>query len=433
MSQSLKDLFISMEDDALFDTELVVSPDETVEQEIAETAEAFAESEQGSDDVQELGDISEGLESIVASMEACMEDGGLTPQAALFMQHAVNGYTRRLGLSASSITPSMESFGGASGQAAATTISMEGVGETLKKIWLAIKNAVSKAIQAVRNFFAKIFGGVAKLKQRSDALKKAVNDLTDDKGGKMKVPNANTLRYKGKADIASIVAGLKATKSMGDGIYGGVVEAAKGFYTQAVNKVLNRADMNETGSDLIKSELESLVKGTLEVFNKTTNVSNVISGDAVFKASSTGDAEKGSNTGDSVPALVKGYGFKAVDDSGTEIDAPKKGDLQAVLSGVDALLTQMEGKKASLEGLSKAREEALKATERKVEGWASKLKEGGKQAIAGLIMRKVNMDVTRPVNQFYSHEFNVARAGLALVDRGVSSHKKGPADDKKKK
>ena len=170
MSTSLKSLFISMEDDELFDTELVVSPDDTVEQEIAETAEAYAESEQGSDDVTELGDISEGLESIVASMEAAMEDGGLSPQAALFMQHAVNGYTRRLGLDAASITPSMESFGGASGQAAATTISMEGVGETLKKIWVAIKNAVSKAIQAVRNFFAKIFGGVAKLKQRSDCL-----------------------------------------------------------------------------------------------------------------------------------------------------------------------------------------------------------------------------------------------------------------------
>ena len=430
MSTSLKSLFISMEDDELFDTELVVSPDETVEQEIAETAEAYGEAEQGSDDVTELGDISEGLESIVASMEAAMEDGGLSPQAALFMQHAVNGYTRRLGLDASQITPSMESFGGASGQAAATTISMEGVGETLKKIWVAIKNAVSKAIAAVRNFFAKIFGGVAKLKQRSDALKKAVADISEEKGGKMKVPSANTLRYKGKADLGSILAGLKATKAMGDGVYGNVVEAAKGFYSQAVSKVLGRADLDSTGSDAIKGELETMVKGTLEVYNKVINVTNVVSGDAVFKSSSTGNAEKGTDTGDSVPALVKGYGFKSVDDSGTEIDAPKKAELSNILSAVDALLVQMEGKKAALEGLSKAREEALKATERKVEGWASKLKEGGKQAVAGLIMRKVNMDVTRPVNQFYSHEFNVVRAGLALVDRGVAAHKKGPEKDK---
>lgn len=421
---SLKGLFASLEDDALFDTELVVSPDDTVEQEIAETAEAFGEAEQGGDDVIELGEISEGLESIVASMEACMEDGGLTPQAALFMQHAVNGYTQRLGLSASAITPSMESFGGASGQAAATTISMEGIGETLKKIWMAIKNAVSKAIAAVRNFFAKIFGGVAKLKQRADALEKAVSELSADGKGKMKVPSANTLRFKGKANTGDIINGLKATKKMGDSVYGEVVTQAQGFYKQAVDKVLNRADLNDGAEAEIKSALGKAEGDIHTVYAKVTNVTNVVSGDAVFKASHTGNAEAGAQSGSTVPALVKGYGFKAVDDAGHEIDVPKKAELQSILSEVKGLIAQMESKKASLEGLSKAREEALKATETKVNTWASKAKEGAKQGLAGLIMRKVNMDVTRPVNQFYSHEFNVVRAALGLVDRGVSASKK---------
>lgn len=431
MSTSLRNLFVSMEDDALFDTELVVSPDQTVEQEIAETAESFSEAEQGSDDVQELGDISEGLESIVASMEACMEDGGLTPQAALFMQHAVNGYTRRLGLSASSITPSMESFGGASGQAAATTISMEGVAETLKKIWVAIKNAVSKAIQAVKNFFAKIFGGVAKLKSRADALKKAVGELSADGKGKMKVPNANTLRFKGKANTGDIINGLKATNKLGAETYGQVLETANLYYKIAVDKVLNRAELNDAAEAEVKAALGKAQEDAHKVFEKVTAVSNVCSGDAVFRVTATSNGEKGAQSGLSVPSLVKGYGFKAVDDGGVEIDVPKKAELSSILSEVDGLISQMEGKKASLEGLSKAREDALKATERKVEGWASKMKEGGKQALAGLIMRKVNMDVTRPVNQFYSHEFNVVRAALALVDRGVSASKKGGDGDKK--
>ncbi|MNU54533.1 phiKZ-like phage internal head protein [compost metagenome] len=430
MSTSLRQLFVSMEDDTLNETDLVVSPDETVEQEIADTAESFAEAEQGSDDVQELGEISEGLESIVLSMESAMQDGGLNPQAALFMQHAVQGYTRRLGLHASQITPSLESFGGASGQAAATTISMEGIGETLKKIWVAIKNAVSKAIQAVKNFFAKIFGGVAKLKTRSDALKKAVAELEKEEGDKMNVPNANTLRYKGKADIGSIVAGLKATKAQGESIYGNVVQMASGFYSQAVAKVLNRGELNDEGEAEIKKALEEAGAPLHTVFEKMTQVTNVCSGDAVFRTSGTTNVEKDSQSGVTVPALVKGYGFKAIDDAHTEIDAPKKQELLSVLSEADGLIAQMEGKKKSLEGLSKAREDALKATERKVEGWAAKLKEGGKQALAGLIMRKVNMDVTRPVNQFYSHEFNVVRAALALVDRGVAAHKKGPGKKK---
>lgn len=431
MSSSLRSLFISMEDDTLNETDLVVSPDETVEQEIADTADSFAESEQASGDADELGEISEGLESIVLSMESAMQDGGLSPQAAIFMQHAVAGYTRRLGVPASAVTPSLESFGGASGQAAATTISMEGVKETLKKIWLAIKNAVSKAIQAVKNFFAKLFGGVAKLKTRSDALKKAVQELEKEDGGKMNVPNANTLRFKGKADISSILAGLKATKGMGDEVYGGVVQSAQMFYTLAVSKVLNRDDLNEAGEEHIKSELEAASKPAIEVFKKVTMVTNVVSGDAVFKTTASENAEHGARSGISVPSLVKGYGFKAIDDAHTEIDAPKKAQLLSVLSEVDGLIAQMEGKKKSLEGLSKAREDALKATERKVDGWAAKLKEGAKSALAGLIMRKVNMDVTRPVNQYYSHEFNVVRAALALVDRGIAAHKKGPSKDKK--
>jgi hypothetical protein len=429
MSTSLRQLFVSMEDDTLNETDLVVSPDETVEAEIADTAESFAEAEQGSDDVQELGDISEGLESIVLSMESAMEDGGLNPQAALFMQHAVQGYTRRLGLQASAITPSLESFGGASGQAAATTISMEGVKETLKKIWLAIKNAVSKAIQAVKNFFAKIFGGVAKLKSRADALEKAVGELSGDGKGKMKVPNANTLRWKGKADIGAIVNGLKATKKEGDDIYGGVVGAAQMYYKVAVDKVLNRGELNDAAEAEVKAALGKAQEDLHVVYAKVTQVGNVVSGDAVFKTTAVADGEKGANSSLGVPSLVKGYGFKAVDDSATEIQTPKKAELQSVLSEVKGLIAQMEGKKASLEGLGKAREEALKATERKVDGWAAKMKEGGKQALAGLIMRKVNMDVTRPVNQFYSHQFNVVRAALALVDRGVSASKKGGDGD----
>lgn len=430
MSTSLRQLFVSMEDDTLNETDLVVSPDETVEQEIADTAESFSEAEQGSDDASELGEISEGLESIMISMESAMQDGGLNPQAALFMQHAVQGYTRRLGLQASQITPSLESFGGASGQAAATTISMEGIGETLKKIWVAIKNAVSKAIQAVKNFFAKIFGGVAKLKTRSDALKKSVAELDKEEGGSMNVPNANTLRFKGKADIGSILAGLKATKAEGDTVYTGVVASAQTYYSMAVAKVLNRADLNEAGEEAIQNDLEAAAKDAHEVYKKITAVGNVCSGDATFKVTGTGDKEHGARSSLSVPTLVKGYGFKAIDDAHTEISAPKKQELLSVLSEVDGLLSQMESKKKNLEGLSKAREEALKATERKVDGWASKMKEGGKQALAGLIMRKVNLDVTRPVNQFYSHQFAVVRAALALVDRAIGANKKAP--EKKK-
>jgi len=424
---SLKQLFISMEDEATNETELVVSADDTLEIEIADAGEAEAEFEEQGDNVEELGEISEGLESILISMESAMQDGGLNPQAALFMQHAVQAHVGRLGLEASDVTPSMESFGGASGQAAATTISMEGIGETLKKIWQAIKNAVSKAIQAIKNFFAKIFGGVGKLKSRHEALKKAVKEIKEEKGDKIKVPNANTLRYKGKADMSSIIAGLNATLSVGSAEIKGLIDSAVDFYDSRVPQLLNRAETNDFAREELQKALTEATDGVEKVFEKVASVGNVMSGDAVIRSEGTKSMEKGTDAGLSAPKLVKGYGFKAVDDAGTEIAAPSKADLQKVLDLSGKLIAQLEEKKKPLEKLTASREKALKATETKVEGWTKKIKESAKQAGASMVMRKANFDISRCVNQVYSHEFNVVRAALALVDRGVAAHKAGPA------
>jgi len=151
-----------------------------------------------------------------------------------------------------------------------------------------------------------------------------------------------------------------------------------------------------------------------------------MSGDAVLRIEGTKSMEKGSDTNVSAPKLVKGYGFKAVDDAGTEIAAPSKAELQKVLDVTGKIIAQLEDKKKPLEKLTAAREKALKATETKVEGWTKKIKESAKQAAASMIMRNANFDISRAVNQVYSHEFNVVRAALALVDRGVAAHKAGP-------
>lgn len=424
---SLKQLFISMEDEATNETELVVSADDTLEIEIADAAEAEGKIEEQGDNVEELGEISEGLESILISMESAMQDGGLNPQAALFMQHAVQAHVGRLGLEASDVTPSMESFGGASGQAAATTISMEGIGETLKKIWMAIKNAVSKAIQAIKNFFSKIFGGVGKLKSRHEALKKAVKEIKEEKGDKIKVPNANTLRYKGKADISSILAGLDATLTVGGNEIKGLIDSAQDYYDARVPRLLDRAETNDFAREELQKALTDATHGVDGVFSKVVSVGNVMSGDAVIRSETTKSVENGSDANMSAPKLVKGYGFKAIDDAGTEIAAPSKAELQKVLEVTGKIIAQLEEKKKPLEKLTAAREKALKATETKVEGWTKKIKESAKQAAASMIMRKANFDISRVVNQIYSHEFNVVRAALALVDRGVAAHKAGPA------
>lgn len=427
---SLKQLFISMEDDTLNETDLVVAADDTIEIEIADAAEAEHEAEEQSDNVEELGEISEGLESILISMESAMQDGGLSPQSALFMQHAVQAHVGRLGMSAGDVTPSMESFGGASGQAAATTISMEGVGDTIKKIWLAIKNAVAKAIQAVKNFFAKIFGGVGKLKSRIDSLKTTVAGLTAFDGSDIKVPNANTLRYKGKADISSIINGLKATDSQLGKVVPDMINAANDFYVVKVARILSRSEMNEEAKEALQDELANTTEETTQTIAKIVQVSNVISGDAVLRGSATANSEHGAATNVKAPRLVKGFGFKAIDDSATEAKAPSKSEMETILKLAADMVAKLEDRKKGLEGLTKAREEASKKTDAKVDGWMKKIKAGASAAVAGTVMRVCNVDLAAPINQTYSHSFNVTRAALALVERAIVSHKAGPGKKK---
>jgi hypothetical protein len=429
MSTSLKALFVSMEDDALFDTELVVSPDDTVEQEIAETAEAFAESEQGSDDVAELGDISEGLESICASMESCMEDGGLNPQAALFMQHAVNGYTRRLGLSVSSITPSLESFGGASGQAAATTISMEGIKETVKKIWQAIKNAVMKAIAAVKNFFAKLIGGAKKLKGRIEGLKSRLkNGHTGE--GKIKVPSPDVLNYQGKSDIASINNGFAQLVTMVEDSWSEVVNGAEKYYAHWGALLADPKTQNALEESAINSAVEKAESEFATVATKVTQRSKEALGGWYF----TMDSGSQTAAGDDATKATLSLGRKKHNAAeGTEIDAPSGQDLKKTLDYCDSIVTTLMAKGTYLTKLEGARDKALAQTETFVKAAETgKLGKAWSQAKVNMGMRRATKDLTRPLLQVNNAGFSAVRAALTLVERSLGAKAVDKKDDKKK-
>lgn len=428
MSTSLRQLFVSMEDDTLNETDLVVAADDTVEQEIAETAEAFAESEQGSDDVVELGEISEGLESIIVSMEAAMQDGGLNPQAALFMQHAVHGYTRRLGLNASQITPSLESFGGASGQAAATTISMEGIKETVKKIWQAIKNAVMKAIAAVKNFFAKLVGGAKKLKGRVEALKSQLKSGHTGEG-KIKVPSPDVLNYKGKSDIGSINTGFGLLVPMVEDSWSDIVNGAEKYYSHWGSVLTDPKTQGALEESAINSAVESADKEFAVVSQKVVARSKEALGGYFFEAGSTGTP-----AGDDATTSTLTLGRKKNSTSeGVEIDAPNGNELNTTLGYCDSIVSTLIAKSQYLSKLESARDKAVAQTEAFVKAAETgKLGKAWSQAMVNRGMRKATKDLTRPLLQVNNAGFAAVRAALTLVERSLGSKKAEKKDDKKK-
>ncbi len=221
LSPFLRGVVASMEDDQTRDAVVVAETAEEAEAAVAEAnseiTEATSELEQIEEDVQKLEDAAAGVESIVLALEAAQLDGGLTPQAAVFMNIALASYAEPIGLSTSAI-PSVESFGGASARLSSTVASLE----ASKGIWESIKEALLKAWKAVRDFMVglwnKLFNATAALKQYAEKLKKAVAK-GELKSGDVKFAGVQYLVMEEKAkpdaktaiqDVRHVVAGMTA-------------------------------------------------------------------------------------------------------------------------------------------------------------------------------------------------------------------------------
>lgn len=106
--------------------------------------EARVAAEQADSNVEAVVDIRASLEALCVSMEANLEADRWTP---VFINHSLDAIGRRTGLK----------FPVASMEDATVSISMEGLGDALKKIWDAIVEAVKSAIKAVKDFFKRIY------------------------------------------------------------------------------------------------------------------------------------------------------------------------------------------------------------------------------------------------------------------------------------
>lgn len=130
-------------------------------------AEQQSKFEKASDDFETLSDIAEALESIAVAMEG-MRDTGLSPQAAFYMNLAVDGLSKRAGYEQPA-TLGLESFVGPLARVS-TTISLEGVQERVKQVMeqlLKLWDQIKKAFQA---FMKSILDGVHMLRGKVDNL-----------------------------------------------------------------------------------------------------------------------------------------------------------------------------------------------------------------------------------------------------------------------
>lgn len=415
----------SMEENAEEEVGIVGGVD-SMEAACLDVEEAHSEVVAVEQDQSDLENIATGLESVVASLEAATEQGGLDPVAAQFFHHAVDAHTSRVGLSSEDFLPGLESFGGDSGRQSASTVSMEGIVDTLKKIYAAVKSAVEKAIKAVTDFFAKIFGGVSKLESRIETLKKEVADIKSsnkevkDKA-KVKVGNPNSVMFKGDVSASALSNGMANLLTVNRDIFGGMVtEAADVFNTIAKQTTDLIGKDDESDAEEALKEIDTAGGKVIEYASKLQG--KVIPGDKVFVVEAKGDSEGTS----SKITFTDAKGAKSFSGD-NEIDVLTVSDMEKLLTQAEGAVKSIKDSKDDIEKVGKAREEAMDAVKKVADSTDAKVGKVWTTSKAQSVLRAAQKDELKPVTKLASHNFSALRSVLAVVESSTKQYeeKKG--------
>lgn len=244
MSKVALRLGIGLESEGADDVVEDLRGDDTVEGEMLEVQEAAADVQLDEEAVEELEEAAEGLEAIALSLESEMANGGLDPQAAQFAAHAIDAHTKRLGVT-SSIVPSMESFGGASGKLQGTQVSLEGLKDILAKIWAKIKSMLQSVKRKLKEYWLKMFDAAPKLVKRAEAIQKKAQGTTGTAKEKTVKGPLKALHIGGKAP--------NLVKALGD-VQGELVQDGK----EASKAAIKASDMMASIMEGVASKPEEI-------------------------------------------------------------------------------------------------------------------------------------------------------------------------------
>lgn len=143
---------------------------ESLETDMLDMADSEAEGKSDEQLVVEAVDTAEALEGIADIIAASMATGGLSSNGSQVVGVALECLQNIVGVQPTQM-PAMESFDMPSTRQRSTEIALEGVVDTIKKVWEAIVAAVKKAIQWVSDFFTKVFSAAKRLEDRANSLK----------------------------------------------------------------------------------------------------------------------------------------------------------------------------------------------------------------------------------------------------------------------
>lgn len=306
--------------------------------------------------ISDAGEAADGLAEVQGEVADAVASGdGLSEREARLAEMAVEGYCKMVGINARKerIFPSMENFGGRHSKLAASRIVLENVGETLKRIWEAIKAAVARVIEWIKSFFNGMLKNVDQLAKHIANLEKRVDEISSSAkpknssfstGAKIFCIDGTAKFDHMKTVVDNSVGFLTAAGGINDGVKklmhdafysdagGGAAATATGPQATGVHKYFNdfvtetSSKLSAAGANPKLKDLKAADKEELVAFGPLPD------GMLITVRKSTGD--------DKVKVTVKLERNETP--SANSIEAPTKAQMQTALKEVKGPLDELK-------------------------------------------------------------------------------------------
>lgn len=269
---------VSMEDDAgMLNPEIVAAiveiPKTQVDVAVAasdiamrssDVSNCVSDIETGQTDIATLSDIQDVL------VEASTKVEGIDETTAAVTQIAVEAIYARLGLVVKPI-PAMETFASKHSRKVATNVAIEGIGDSIKRIWEAILNALKKVWEKIQGFVKSLFIGKEHLEKRVKELKQKVESIDSSKISKTDKPldkPIKALRANGKSDVITAASFIISVEC--------AIEAAKKLSEYNVKLSQKNFEIEESEQTLLPNDAISKILNSAFNFAERTDTGSYI-------------------------------------------------------------------------------------------------------------------------------------------------------------
>lgn len=403
-------------------------------------------------EIEESIDDAISLEEMLDTIHGFKENGGMSKETAMVVHHSVAGFAKRNKL-ALPRNFSTEAFDTASGRQQATTWSMEGITDTLKKWWENIKKWLAKLVKAIVSFWEKHASRVGRLLKAAKILSKKAEDHkgAKDKNDVMVRKNIVAALRKGNSTSfteSEVLSGMKELqvdlKRVGDEspIAEELTNAAKLLNEMDIKKIEDFQVYNGGKHFKELNDHVTLIKGNLpggkvavngekvEGSNKLKpsvkgNLAYVYGAELIGTSRVIFTIRAKDNIFESITGSVVDLGDKLTKDE-YKISALETGQIAALCDGIVNLLEVVQEQKINYKERADIVDEIKKAGDKAMKGieeYADEARKAapdikkGYQRCKSTIMFTAAMtaSVMEPQKSLHGHSFTVAAAAYTYA------------------